>query len=450
MNNNPNRKTCVLYATATCNLNCKYCYIDKTPILKDIDKILTDSFKDDYYFNFMKEVFNKNSLEEIQVWGGEPSYGLVRTLPTILKAIDYFPNLSRFMFSTNFTTPTCVEDTINFYQAICERAPERQFYFDLQLSLDGPTEINDFNRGQGTTDKFTKNFCKFISKIGDFLDSHKNIYINAFFKPTLDGNNIMNLKTKQDIINYYSFLESYKIIFDKNLISSQIEFQATVPNTATPSPHTQEEGIAFANLCRNIKELYIENPNQFKTYISVMPFAYLSKRPFNNGLCGGYVTCGTGDSVVGLLPNRLISGCHNGFVELMETYKNDNRDSLLENRFFNKPNQNILIFDEEAYASYEKQVAHFYHPDSKFQISEMASLICTIANVGQIDEKYKDYEKAIDAAHFIQERTSSCMRDNILTTGSKYVFASGFIRLFLNGAKEEIEEYGKLFEESRR
>lgn len=38
------------------------------------------------------------------------------------------------------------------------------------------------------------------------------------------------------------------------------------------------------------------------------------------------------------------------------------------------------------------------------------------------------------------------MRDNILTTGTKYSFAAGLIRLFLNGAKEEIEGYAELLE----
>ena len=31
------RSICVLYLTATCNLNCSYCYIDKSPVLQKID-----------------------------------------------------------------------------------------------------------------------------------------------------------------------------------------------------------------------------------------------------------------------------------------------------------------------------------------------------------------------------------------------------------------------------
>jgi hypothetical protein len=66
-----------------------------------------------------------------------------------------------------------------------------------------------------------------------------------------------------------------------------------------------------------------------------------------------------------------------------------------------------------------------------------------MAAAGQIDKKYADSKTAVEGAHFIQDVTSSCMRDNIGTTGSKYLYQLGFIRLFLNGAKEEIENSGK-------
>ena len=43
------RKTAIFYPAAICNLNCRYCSIDKNPILVEIDKQLEESFKGDYY-----------------------------------------------------------------------------------------------------------------------------------------------------------------------------------------------------------------------------------------------------------------------------------------------------------------------------------------------------------------------------------------------------------------
>lgn len=442
------RNTCVLYATATCNLACKYCYIDKSPILKDIDKKLEESFEGNYYFDFMKQMFYQNQLKRIEIWGGEPTYGLKRTLFTILKAMEYFSNLQEFFVSTNLTTPTCIEDIFNFYTIISEKFPNKELNFEIQLSIDGPTEINDFNRGKGTTDKFTKNFCHFITEGKKFLLSHKNVKLKAHFKPTLDGINILNLNSEEKINNYFKFLEQYKLLFDNYVgFVDNFQFFPGIPNTATPSPHTQEEGKAFAKFCKIIRELYEKDPKHFIFYDNVMPFYRPCEyKDFN--FLGGYSGCGSGKMVLGLLPNDLVSGCHNGFVDLIHNVKlNATKPSVLETRFFNTQDyENIpLVFPKDKYEIYEQQMSIYYNDEKKFPISEMASLIKTFAEVGQIDSKYKDYKNAIEAAHFIQERTCSCVRDNMNITGSKYLTAAGYIKLFLNGAKEEMEAYDDIF-----
>ena len=62
------RKTAVLYLTATCNLKCKYCYIDKSPSLVDIDtqiKVNVSEFKEKKELYEKKNYFNGESKEEI-------------------------------------------------------------------------------------------------------------------------------------------------------------------------------------------------------------------------------------------------------------------------------------------------------------------------------------------------------------------------------------------------
>ena len=127
MSNQFLRNTCILYLTATCNLNCTYCYIDKSPILQEIDKLLIDCYKTNYFFEFMKEMFpDPEQLIRIEFWGGEPSYGLPRVKQTIIDAINYYPNLSTFFMSTNLTTDTWLDDFTNFIQ-IFKLFPERHF-----------------------------------------------------------------------------------------------------------------------------------------------------------------------------------------------------------------------------------------------------------------------------------------------------------------------------------
>ena len=157
------RNSLVLYTTAVCNLNCRYCFIDKNPALKQIDNFLDDSFlaSPEYYFQFAKKMFLKDKLEEVQFWGGEPFLGMHRAYPTVTKLIDYYPNLRRFLVSTNFVSSCFFEEFYGLINVLNQH-PGRTFEFSLQLSIDGPTNINDLNRGQGVTPKFIENFTKLI------------------------------------------------------------------------------------------------------------------------------------------------------------------------------------------------------------------------------------------------------------------------------------------------
>ena len=159
--------TLVLYTTATCNLNCSYCYIDKNPALVEIDKILDESFKGDYYINFIKKMFpNPYQLKTMQFWGGEPTLRLDRAFYTVEKVIQNYPNFSEIMFSTNFAGDYWL-DTFKNFMDVLGKYPNRHFIISLQMSIDGPEDINDLGRGKGVTRKFITNFQNMVKKIAD-------------------------------------------------------------------------------------------------------------------------------------------------------------------------------------------------------------------------------------------------------------------------------------------
>lgn len=436
------RRSLVLYTTAVCNLRCRYCYIDKNPALKTIDDLLDESFKGDYYLDFAKIIFpDPNQLEEVQMWGGEPFIRFDRCYYTVENLIKHYPRLSNFMTSTNFTTEDWCEQFYGFLN-IFRKFPNRKFNVHIQFSIDGPEYINDASRGKGVTKKFKATFDKMIGTVLDNLPD--NVFLEWAFKPTLDSQTIHLLQSEDKIIEYFQFFEEfYKK--SKPLVKDNFNFSFSVPNTACPSPHTKEDGILFANYCRLTRKIEKDNQNNhyFEFYNGITSFVPRGRNKIAGYACSGG-TCGTGKHVVGLLPNHMISACHNGFCDLITDYKKEcekhlGEDTVLDFRFFSSNNKSRMTMDIEGLSTYEQQIEYFYYPNTSTRIANIASLINLLARVNQVDEKYKDRKEALVAAYFIQESTSYCIRDNINTTGCTSLYPVGLLKLLLNGAREYIE-----------
>lgn len=435
-------ETCVLYDDSICNLKCRYCYIDKNPSLLEIDKILDKSFEGDYYFNFSKKIFEQDKLKEIQIWGGEPSLHLDRTFNTIKQMIEYYPNLTTIMFSSNLTT-SCFMDQLTGLIRLLNQF-DKEFTIQLQMSIDGPTYLNDMNRGNKTTESFTKIFSKLISQANILFPEEKNIFLNCFFKPTLDSYSIRLLQSKEKIIEYYKFFEEYNRIAEQ-VKTSKFNFCLSIPNTACPSPHTKEEGLLFANFCKLSYEIEQENKQNkiFDYYKVIMPF----NKKINKQDILNYGNCGTTRTIIGLLPNEMLSGCHNGFVELISDYKkycneetSETQNSTLDfNLFLNNQHNNKMVFPYKDLEKYRHQMESYFKPKSCFQIINLVSEIQLLAFNKQIDEKYLNLNEAINGANFFITHTAYCIRDNIGSTGSKSLQPIGLIKLLLNGAREYIE-----------
>ena len=444
------RNTAILYTTATCNLNCVYCYIDKNPALVKIDNILDESFKGDYYFNFMKEMFpDPQQLTEVEFWGGEPSLRLDRAIHTIRKCIQHFPNLNRFFMSTNFTNTVWNDQFFGFIDMLNE-FPDRQFEFSLQLSLDGPTEINDAHRGKGVTERFSKQFVSFIDILRE--RGRSNVKITAGFKPTLTIEIIReHLSTKEDIINYYKFFENYLNYAYKYINEVNLELWPPIPNTACPAPHTKDDGLVFADFCRKCREIEKENREHkiFDFYKEITVYQPRMRPNYENiSFCQSCGACGSGKYNVGFLPYDMISCCHNGFTSLITEYKDlaTKHDSAKQEKVIDFgvfiQTGHYMIQTKESYKQYEKNVDFAYNPFSKTKLANMTSTIMLLAMNDQVDKKYRDPKEALKGALFLQFATSYCFRDNTSITGSAGLFPVGLPKLLLNGAREVIENNG--------
>jgi hypothetical protein len=264
------------------------------------------------------------------------------------------------------------------------------------------------------------------------------------FKPTLDLNSTKLLCSKEKIIEYYQFFESLcKKVWD--LDYDNVHISLPVPNTACPSPVTVNDGKIFAELCRLCREIERENATEhyFERYTCITPF---STEPQNAPLTYNYphYTCGTGYTQVGFLPMRMISACHNGFVDLISDYKQlctaNRTESTIDFDLFLSTQPLKFTMPVEEYEQYERHMGYYACPGATARVANLATQIAVLANAGQIEERYKDQAEALRGAIFIQQRTSYCVRDNYTTTGSIALQPFGLLKLLLNGAQEHIED----------
>ena len=436
------RNTLVLYSAAVCNLKCVYCAIDKNPALQKIDALLEESFKGDYYLNFCKEIFpEKNQLTSIEIWGGETFLGIERIIPVLKQLIENYPLLNNFFVSSNMTIPdwmnklTLLINTFNEY-------PDRKFKFRLQMSLDGTKEITDHNRGKNVTNRLTENFKKMVDYCSE--NDLKNVSLEAIFKPTLTIDDIIKyLDTKDKIVEYYKFFETYFDIYHSK-DTPNLFMAPSLPNTAAPSPHTQNDGYIFRDFAKNCYEITQENKRNkiFKYYRDIRPFhASFCNACTNCSVMGGI--CGSGYNVIGLLPNDMISACHSGFTDFLADYKENakNNDGVtLDDNIFKNANSARLIFHKDKLDQYEKQIDKFYRGDTVAIINNLAVQIIMLAISNQIDHRYVKEDEAIRAARYIMEFTANCIRDNLAITGTMTLLPLGLPRLLLNGARDYLDD----------
>lgn len=434
-----NPTTAILYSTALCNLKCTYCYINKNRGLEAIDKVLADSFADpDYYFDFIRDYFpHRGDLEALEVWGAETFLHMERIFPTLHRLIGYYPFFRRFFASTNFSYADWTDKVFDLLGQFSQYAP-RRFNVHLQLSLDGPEEITDLTRGKGTTAKCLENFDRLL---GWAAEIPENVSVLLAFKPTLSVGTMYRLDSKEKIAAYYGFFEDLiqKVV---DLGKPNLSVNYPVPNIGVPAPATKEDGEYFAGLVRNCRELERENGDGalFRFYREITPFS-TNVRPKDettyNYPC---FNCGTGAQNIGFLPGRLISSCHNGFVDVLEDYeRNFIKDpaSCIDGKLFHSTH-NKFTHTEAQYQEYRRQVGFYNCGGSLCRMGCLAGFIRTLAIAGEIEEKYASEAGAFRGAELFQSCTCNCLRDNYMVTGSTALPPEGMIKLLLNGAVDYI------------
>lgn len=146
--------TCVcLNITDSCNLACKYCFVQQKPHFMTIDlaKQAIDWLIDNLKYKQLLFNDKKNNKVDLNFFGGEPMLLYEEIIvPLVLYAEEKYPSLVHFGITTNGTLLNT--ERIDFF---------KKHNFSILLSIDGDKETQNFNRpqknGNGSFELIEKN-----------------------------------------------------------------------------------------------------------------------------------------------------------------------------------------------------------------------------------------------------------------------------------------------------
>lgn len=370
-----------LFLTSQCNLQCKYCYIDKNQyFLNKVDQQILKINSNIYFDQIINYESNiKNTVQSVTLWGGEPFLCMSRAYVVLQKYLDYFPNLHRFFISTNFSLNHEIDSLLRFIKFL--QKYDRHFIIDLQLSIDGYEEMNDFGRGRGTTKKIIENFKK-LQKI--YYDKEK-ITLNVFPKPTLYSDNLKFLLSEEDCKKWFEFFE-------------QFGFNNPIWNFAGSNIiYSKTDGENYKQICQNLINLN-----------RVIPEVFIMES--EQQCCD----CGVIPHNLTIIGDDQYIVCHRGWFDDLSSQVIYNKEELKELQ------TNILCARESA---------------KQNTINTIINYVQGLAVKEEIDPKYIN-EKEILPTLDLFVKQKYCPLNNYLETGYWNIQSDNLIRLYYNGAMD--------------
>jgi len=417
-----------LMTSAWCPLDCKYCYIPKTDKMLSIHRKIEEDLKSGRSFGKIHSVFG-DSLRYLGFWGTEPS----TTLPIIEEKLcnihNLFPNLKKISFSTSLVNPEVVASFAN-------KCSDFDIGCAIQVSVDGPSFIMDKNRFSGASAMIIKNVGKLVS----ILKSNNSRLVELRWKATLTIENIIEMvNDAYKIDEYYEYFKNLNDIVLSSGVDVSFSPTSYIPTLAVPCSYTSDDGKIFAKF---LKLLYSKG-------ITSAYFHRLAKiEDFQKELLGkrSMFTCSGGDSNCGI--ENCLHICHRSFyfnipeyIESLRMSKDfDNWDiSTIESGNMNIVSNNFIPKIDDAFGiSRFKYNLRGYHDFWNLTLSNTFAMVRQAALCGQCNSRFIDDDWFTSLFSTFLNVAMSCPMENLLNTGSLHVVPISIIRMFGNGAFEEL------------
>lgn len=462
-----------------CNLNCRYCLVNKSKSGTNYPEFLKDTneaIANGSYLNVFTEAFKKynqspNRVELMQLWGNEPTlmlHDLNKVWPDWIAA---FPNIERIDFSTNGID--CTDDIFDFILTV-EKNATHYMNFSIQYSYDGfygETQERQHNKEKKDTEEESiviNNLLNLIKKLNNIKLKYVNIKFNLH--AVLSMAIINKFNTSKDIYDLYDKYEKINNKIEEAIINKDILFTGGVFLHENSYDWTSDDGINYFNFIKkfqnflnsyrcNFKEnrLY-DYRNIFKEVFGTLEndIVYLCRETKSNSidkLIENFVDnkqlpiacyCSSIEGQLRIDYKGNILDCH---ASLYDPYLEEDRlaNTILDQaRWICKEHGRYLNILTDSKEDIEK-LTHFFvvsHDPTVllFETQQLINRMYLMALCGQISDSYLyDFNKLKRHA-FILARSYQCYNSLKCKCGSIYIRSNAEIRFFCNGILDIAEE----------
>lgn len=449
-----------VYFVGTCNLQCKYCFQPKIgKKMSDVNEKIIEWVKSGKMEEDVEKHIGKD-IECLALWGGEPSINLPYLTERLDKVYERFPKLNSISYSTNMSKRHLAQNSVDFIKAVLEmnRKYRRSVKVDLQISIDGPPEVNDKDRIGCKAEEILGNTTFVLESLKDIPRSERCFNIHG--KGTHSAETMKWFLQPHE--KYETNLEYHFRYFDDwhEKWGKICDFWPTFGGLTLvyPGHYTQEDGYNYLRINQLLLEELPKKEWKFKPdFISQTALrAIKAFETLKRGVRKEYkyemlsnCTCSAGRSCAGISYDGKYHWCQSTYFfddEVLKHLRDNNLISDFEaNQGFSfrnyenyVKNVEVVDYDNDLLMSRSLNMMHNFWTNLSTRTQYLEMQIRELASAGLVSKCYLDDRWVDLAVTYFLWGGNECPSDNVWEFGSPYIRDNSHIKLICNGTLEYI------------
>ena len=226
-----------IYFSDACNANCSYCIIRDQE--HNTNAAIRQALEDNTFVTNVRHVLTPET-KSIGFWGREPSINGQYFATFISNLLDYSPYIRYIIIPTNGQSLSFYRDFVASLYAYCN-THSRKIKCIIQFSLDGPPDLHNYQRGEGSFQRCINNI-NYIFNNFDFQNKYLRLLLTT--KSTLTGYEIENYSPDKWRDYMHKLCHAYA---EKNKGYNNNYIGQEIATLEVPGNYTVAQGQALKN-----------------------------------------------------------------------------------------------------------------------------------------------------------------------------------------------------------